>query len=36
MDPVGEIPQRDVPVLCIPRTVQRKTPMSQRAIRGKI
>ncbi|XP_075705620.1 gastrula zinc finger protein XlCGF66.1-like isoform X3 [Rhinoderma darwinii] len=32
-DPVGEIHQRDVPVLCIPRTVQRKITMSQRIIR---
>ncbi|KAG8538096.1 hypothetical protein GDO81_023314 [Engystomops pustulosus] len=31
-----EIHQRDVPVFCIPRTVQRRRPMSQRVIREKM
>ncbi|XP_044147729.1 uncharacterized protein LOC122935876 isoform X4 [Bufo gargarizans] len=34
LTPVGEIPPRDVPVLCIPRTVERRS--SQRTIRLRL
>ncbi|CAJ0960309.1 unnamed protein product [Ranitomeya imitator] len=36
MDPEGEIHQRDVPVLCIPRTVRRRITTSRKIIRAKI